>query len=299
MFVKKPKASTDPCLRSLLQKATRRGASCVVESAARQIAALGDRAWLRSRAVVITFEESWPVAEGLHLEKGEESKIEALCRVAQTAKQKDAAGLGALSYALFEGDEAMFDVVPSKRSLRIVSEGLSRPPAFFEWALKQCLSDASHRLVSVARDYLAAATWGWDKATILAGAYLAATGGVPRLSHSAPIKLGFPYWVALDKHTPEGKLALRRIGARYGFSYRHLIWAGFYCESTVVNALEPSPWFEAERTWRLRKAGLDNQSAIALWTRVRPLLEAELRMSAESLRARVELPQPGQGRFFQ
>ncbi len=298
MFLKKPRASTDPCLRSLLQKATRRGATCVVESAARHITALGDRAWLRSRTVVITFEECWPLAGSLHLVRGEKSKIDWLCRVAQAAKQKDAAGLGALAFALHEGDEAALDIVLSKHSVRIVSEGLRRPAAFFDWALAQCSSAASQRVVSVAREYLSAATWGWDKATILAGAFLAATGGVPNLPSSAAALSAFPYWVALDKHTPEGKTALKRIGARYGHPYRHLIWAGFYCESTVVNALEPSPWFEAERTWRLRKAGLDFQSAVTLWERVRPLLEAELIASADALRARVELPESGQGTFL-
>jgi hypothetical protein len=229
---------------------------------------------------------------------GEESKIEALRRVAQSAKQKDAAGLGALGFALHEGDEGMLDVVPSKQSVRIVSEGLERPAAFFEWALAQCSSASSFRVVSVARDYLSAATWGWDKATILAGAFLAATVGVPSLPAVSPVASEFPYWVALDKHTPEGKRALRRIGARYGYRYRHLIWAGFYCESTIVNALESSPWFEAERTWRLRRAGFDFYTAAALWERVRPLLQAELAASAEVLRERVELPQDRQGTFF-
>jgi hypothetical protein len=98
----------------------------------------------------------------------------------------------------------------------------------------------------------------------------------------------FPYWVALDKHTPEGKESLRRIGIKYGLAYRQLIWAGFYCESTTVNALEPSPWFEVERVWRLRKAGLTLNSAMELWIRVRPILRAELSASAECLRVQVE-----------
>ena len=57
MYLKKPKASTDPRLRSLLQKAVRRGADCIVQAAIRNIIALGDRAWLRSRAVVLTRQE--------------------------------------------------------------------------------------------------------------------------------------------------------------------------------------------------------------------------------------------------
>lgn len=298
MYLKKPKASTDPCLRSLLQKAVRRGADHVVKATARSIIALGDRAWLRSRAVVITFEESWPLAQSLVLTRDQQTREAALLRVSRATKQKDAAGLGALAFALHEGDQSMLDIVPSRRMLRIVSGGLDRPDAYFDWVLSQCPSAESRRVVVTARDYLAAATWGWDKATILAAALLAASGGVPALPPAKPAGSDFPYWVALDKHTPEGKEALRRVGIKHGIAYRQLIWASFYCESAVVNALEPSAWFEVERSWRLRKAGLNMQSAMELWTRVRPTLSVELSAKAESLRAQVERPAVSQWGLF-
>ena len=260
----------------------------MVESAARCLLAAGDKTWLRSRAVVITFEETWPLARSLRITKDHETKITALLQAARSTKQKDAAGLGALAFALHEGDRSMEDIVPSERDLRIVSEALSRPPAFFEWARSECRKEAETRLVEVAQQYLPAATWGWDKATILAGAFLAASSGVPDLPPAETAEFEFPYWVALDKHTPEGKEALRRVGATYGERYRQLIWSGFYFESAVVNALKPSPWFEAERNWRLRKAGLTPESAKELWDRVRPALQADLADRADSLRERLE-----------
>ena len=288
MYVKKRKASTDPCLRSLLQKAVRRGSARLVESAARCLIAIGDKTWLRSRAVVITFEEAWPLAQFLQITKDYETTIAALLQAARSTKQKDAAGLGALAYAFHEGDRSMMDIVPSGRDLRIVAEAVSRPPAFFDWVRSECKDEAGTRLVQVAKQYLSAATWGWDKATILAGAFLAVSSGVPNLPPAETMDSEFPYWVALDKHTPEGKEALRRVAAESGERYRHLIWASFYFESAVVNALNTSPWFKAERNWRLRKAGLSPDSAKDVWARVRPALEAELTLHAEKLRERLQ-----------
>lgn len=298
MYLKKPKASTDPRLRSLLQKAVRRGADCIVEAAIRNIIALGDRAWLRSRAVVITFEESWPLAQSLVLTKDQQTKETALLRVSHATKQKDAAGLGALAFAFHKGDQSMLDLVPSQRVLRVVSEGLDRPNAYFNWALSQCSSAESCRVVTAAHDYLAAATWGWDKATILAAAFLAVSGGVPTLPPSEPTISQFSYWVALDKHTPEGKEAIRRVAAKCSIPYRQLIWTSFYCESAIVNSLEPSVWFEIERTWRLRKAGLTTETAMDLWNRIRPILSSELSAAAESLRTQVERQIVSQGNLF-
>src|SRR5438067_1153890 len=104
MFLKPRRPTTDPRLRSLLQKAARRGAVAVAEQSARCLDAMGDKTWLRSRAVVITFEESWPCASTLALDRTPVSKRDALLVVAKIVKQKDAAGLGALSHALSEKD---------------------------------------------------------------------------------------------------------------------------------------------------------------------------------------------------
>ncbi len=287
MYLKKLRASTNPRLRSLLQKAVRRGAGDIVQATISNIITLGDRAWLRSRAVVITFEESWPLAQSLALTKDQQTKETALLRVSHATKQKDAAGLGALAFAYHEGDRSMLDIVLSKHALQIVAEGLDRPKDYFEWALSQCSSEESHCVVMAARDYIAAATWGWDKATILAAAFLA-TSGVPTLLPAKSTVSDFPYWVALDKHTPEGKEAFRRVGIKCRVAYRQLIWAGFYCESTVVNALEPSAWFDVERFWRLRKAGLNPENAERLWIRLRPVIRNELETTAADLRLQIE-----------
>ena len=299
MFLKKPKDSTDPALRSLVQKAARRGYGATVETVARRLFEIGDKTWLRSRAVVITCEGCWPLAHTLSLERGAESKIAALLRVTKAVKQKDAIGLGAMAYAYHEGDQSVLEGLESTTAVRIVSEALSRPPAFFEWALSQKMDAERERVVKAAKAYLAAATWGWDKTCILAGAYFAATHELPKVRNASPLVEGiFPYWVALDKHTPQGKAALHKVARGFGISYRKLIWAGFYFEGAKVNALEISPWWEAERTWRLQKAGMTVDSAAALWDQIRPALEHEIGPEAAKLKQIAEVGSTGQKEIF-
>jgi hypothetical protein len=263
MFLKPPKASTDQRVRSLLQKAARRGYTQVVELALQRLDASGDKTWLRSRAIVITFEECWPLAASLSIDRELSSKRNALLSVAKAAKQKDAAGLGALAHAYQEGDQSMQDCVPDRYVLRIVSEAGQR--------------------------YLPAATWPWDKACILAGALLATMEEIQKMESADAPPEEFPYWVALDKHTPEGKVALTEAAREVGSSYRRLIWASFYCESARVNRLLPSPWWDAERTWRLRRAGLSWDAAQELWSRARPLVRGRLEDKAASLKHFVEM----------
>ncbi|HAN93278.1 MAG TPA: hypothetical protein DCQ33_14535 [Nitrospira sp.] len=283
MFLKPPKASTDPSIRSLLQKAARRGFPTIVELAVQRLDQLSDRSWLRSRAVVITFEECWPLADSLILTRQLSSRRDAVLLVARATKQKDAAGLGALAYAYREGDRSMLGHVPDGRGLEIVAEAITQPDPFFEWAHLNSKSQRSRKIVSAAKQYLAAATWGWDKASILAGAFLASMGEPPEIALAETRSEQFPYWVALDKHTPQGKPVLREVAAQVKSSYRQLIWASFYCESAAVNSLLPSPWWEAEKAWRLHRAGLTCQSADELWARARDLIRVRLTSQAFSL----------------
>lgn len=298
MFVKQHKESTDPRLRSLLQKAARRGYSDIVEKTANCLNDIGDRTWLKSRAVVITFEECWPMAQYISLNKDFDSKLTPLLRVASITKQKDAAGMGALAYAFSEGDRSMLGAVPNDWALKVISEALTRPPQFFEWAQKQCVSSAALQIVDVARKYLSVATWGWDKACILAGAFLAATNNVPECKAAIGEEHVFPYWVVLDKHTPQGKETLHQIAEKYEFPYRQLIWSSFYFESAKVNAIEDSPWWNSEKVWRLRRAGLTTSEAEQIWAKFQPIIAEQLEPEAEELRNLVEDQRGVQIRLF-
>lgn len=294
MHLKPRKASTDPRLRSLLQKAARRGYTPIVERVAARLDAIGDGTWLRSRTVVIAFEECWPLGGLLAIDRSLASKLGPLRSVTTSVKQKDAAGLGALAYAHREGDNSMLGYVPDHRTLRIIAAALARPDDFWRWIPTECQSEDCGAIVQAAQRYLPVATWEWDKACILAGALLATKGANVGVDWKPATKKvdDFPYWVALDKHTDQGKAVLRAAAKDLKVSYRQLIWASFYCESAQVNELLPSPWFVAERTWRLARASITYEGAEELWLRGSKLVKARLAEEAETLKAMIESGMP-------
>ncbi|MGH9714007.1 MAG: hypothetical protein ACRD5M_11990 [Candidatus Acidiferrales bacterium] len=228
------------------------------------------------------------MAASLSIDRELSSKRTALLSVAKAIKQKDAAGLGALAHAYKEGDDSMMDCVPDRRTLRIVSEALERPEGFFRWITTQGSAQQCADVIWAAQRYLPAATWEWDKACILAGALLATIGDVPKIEPAEAPSDEFPYWVALDKHTPEGKVVLTEAAKLTNSSHRRLTWASFYCESARVNQLLPSLWWDAEKMWRLRRAGLSVNEAEDLWSRARPLVRERLEEGAASLKKLVE-----------
>ena len=124
MFLKQRKASTDPRLRSLLQKAARRGYPRVAELVARRLYDNGDRTWLRSRSVVITFEECWPLAQRLALSKDPETKFAAIREVAPALRTQteDTTHTPDAEEESFEPEivrvfDELYDVVRNRRTL--------------------------------------------------------------------------------------------------------------------------------------------------------------------------------------
>lgn len=178
--------------RSLLQKAVRRGSPLAVEQAARFLLAQGDRTWLRMRTVVILFEECWPMASDLVLPRDPEELIRLLSRIALTRKHKDAAGLGALAHDYHGGERGMLSFTEDDSELRLVAEAMKRPQDFFGWALKTAKGDDARSVISFAVKHLSCATWPWDKACVLAGAFFAATQGVPSLAAAPQLEGDFP-----------------------------------------------------------------------------------------------------------
>jgi hypothetical protein len=171
-----------------------------------------------------------------------------------------------------------------------VAEALGRPEDFFRWLSTERQSDKSTQIIAAARAYLRVATWEWDRACILAGALCAsqrvasATAPTDRL-----VEERFPYWVALDKHTDQGKAALREVARDLKVGYRQLIWTSFYCESARVNTLLFSPWFEAERAWRFARAKFSYERAQELWFRARERVRNRLEKDEVELKRLVEL----------
>jgi hypothetical protein len=286
--VRKPSADTHQECRSLLQKAVRRGEEALVGKVAAHLREIGDGAWLRGRAAVITFEECWPLGGLLPQKPDPEKSVEALECVARHVKVKDAAGLGTLAYALSKDDETVFEGCPEDRDIRIVLNAIQRPKDFWPWVLKQALADVQRALVDAAYKAFKGGGWPWDRAFMQAAAYLAITQGVPVVPRGETTSGAFPYWVALDKHTPAGKTALREVAKRLKLPARQVMWVSFYCESALANHRSPSYWWERETRWRLKQVGLTPEAAQTLWQTLQPLVAELLGTGAMVLRQHLE-----------
>ena len=135
------------------------------------------------------------------------------------------------------------------------------PKKYWEWAVSQCSNDFATKFIIQAEKAYRKGGWPWDRAFIQATAYLVITDGLPVPAMIPNFKADFPFWVALDKHTPQGKAALRKVSEETGFPWRQLSWVSFYCESGLVDNAKPSQWWNREVEWRLGKVGLSFDAA--------------------------------------
>jgi hypothetical protein len=267
-------------LRSLLQKAVRRGHGSVAVAAADALTATGDRAWVQRRATVILFEESWQLAV-----RPLKPFPELLALAAHAVKEKDAAGLGTLGLTLAGGDATVLVGLDSaaSRQVRIIAEAVRRPNDFWRWVADAAVTPEQQNVVTIARAAHRGRHWPWDHAFMQAAAYLAIISECPSSPRVTQTAVELPFWVAFDRHTPQGRRVLAETARTLKASSKHLAWASFYFEGAQVNELVPGIWWEHEVSWRLRSIGIDTSEAARLWDRARPVVEKRLAPEAASL----------------
>lgn len=281
------RAEVRPLLRSLLQKTVRRGDAQLAETVACRLAERGDSAWLKTRAGVIAFEECWPYGTKLL----NHPPLVSLREMAGLIKNKEAAGLGSLAHALAEGDSSVLDAAPDPVAVKIVAASLTRTEEFFSWAAQSCHERERADLLRAARTYFLRASWPWDKAFASAAAYFACIGHSLTVELTPPASvtmLHFPLWVAVDKHTPAGKSALRRAALQLWIPPSQLEWASFYFESACCNERSAGSWWEAEMAWRFRTVHLEVNEAQTLWDAARNLVRNEVAAGVELLEAALQ-----------
>ena len=275
-----------PLLRSLLQKAVRRGYPDIVQKVVSILADYGDTSWVHSRAGVIAFEECWTC--GYLLASGT-PPIVTLHKVATVKKNKDAAGLGSLAYAAVGGSSDAIETSIDPVSVKIVAAAIRRPDDFFNWAVSECQTESQLAIVLAAKRFISKASWPWDKAFMIAGAYLSCKGKAKIIEDSSSIPTAdFPYWVAVDKHTPQGKKALRQVALELGVSENILGWASFYFESSKLNEEISSLWWGNESRWRFETLGSSSEEAKKLWKEAAPKIESIVQAQSERLLRLVE-----------
>ena len=283
----KANPNTHQDCRSLLQKAVRRGNHTLVAKVVDHLYEIDDIKWLKQRVGVIIVEECWPLIGEWELPKKLAKQQIAiqnmLCQASVCAKFKDAAGLGSLGYALSEGDNSVLTGSDGDVDIKYICAAIQNGKRYWEWAVSECSSDSINLFVERASIAYRKGGWPWDRAFIQAAAYLAVTNGLPKLHIGSKTESKFPFWVALDKHTPQGKAVLSKAAKETGFPWRQLNWVSFYCESGLVSNLTSSPWWDREVKWRLGKVGLSLNEANSMWVKARPIFMELLRGESKRL----------------
>lgn len=283
--MRKANPNTHQDCRSLLQKAVRRGESDLVVKVVDHLYEIGDISWLKQRVGVIIAEECWPLMGEWELPQKRDMQQEAsqkiLSQAARYIKFKDAAGLGSLAYALSEGDDSVLNGSDEDTYIKHICAAIKNKDNYWKWIFSQCSCDMTKRFVERTSVAYRKGGWPWDRAFIQASAYLVIMDGLPELQlenikeskflleNTKESK--FPFWVALDRHTPQGKVVISKLAKEMGFPWRQLNWVSFYCESGIVYNQVPSRWWDREVEWRLSKVGLSLDEAESMWTKVRPL----------------------------
>jgi hypothetical protein len=262
--------------RSLLQKAVRRGHVDLVLITSALLESLGSevKKWYRTRTAIITFEECWLLGSELIFNRKFHSKVAALIKVTRSVKSREAAGLGYLANALAEGDTAVLNGSADDKHIKIIADAIKRPDDFWQWISAREKSDEQAALVKNAMHFKHEGL-PRDKAVIQAAAYLAAIQTLPSRHKQPPPDQAFPYWIAFDKHTPEGKLVFRDVARDLHIPPPHLEWTCFYFEGAKTNGEIPSKWWDRNCQCHFDKIGLAIEEAHLLWEPAKPqIIEA-------------------------
>jgi hypothetical protein len=290
----KSRTDTEARYRSLLQKAVRRGNSDIVYTASALLASLSswEKNWYRTRTAIITFEECWPLGCELIFNRKFHSKVAALIRVTRAMKSRDASGLGYLAHALTDGDSSVLTGSADDRHIKIVANAIKRPDDFWRWIDDQEKPDQqTAALMANARRFKQEGS-PRDRAVIQSAAYLAVSAPLPNPQEILPTEQRFPYWVAFDRHTAEGKLVMRDVARDLHIALPQLEWTCFYFEGAQTNGEVPSKWWDRHSQWYFKKIGLPAEEAHLLWEPARTqvidgLAEDSRRLKSELYRWKI------------
>lgn len=292
-MIRKASPDTDQISRSLLQKALRRADIEMARHAVAYLIHDNDFDWMRKRLAVLTFEECWTYGLEVSYEKNEQIISNHIFKLVGTVKNKNAAGLGSLAYVLSEGDKSVFDGSSGDRDIKIISEAIKRHKDFWEWTKQQQLNEKQTTLVENADKGFRKAGWPWDRAFAQAAAYLAITSEIPETIYIQPkTDSNFPLWIAIDKHTQQGKAAIREAAKQNNFNANKALWLAFYFESAKCNEIQFSPWWEREIKWRMKKLELEYEEAKQIWEQLKPVVIELLKDETEKLKEKLFKAKP-------
>jgi hypothetical protein len=192
------------------------------------------------------------------------SKVAALMRVARAHKARDATGLGLLAYAFAKGDASVLNQSIDDRPVKLIAKAIRHPADFWEWVSAQGADQRCRALVANAGRYREGGR-PHDKAVVQAAAFLAVSSPLPEPTPAPAADAPFPHWVVFDRHTSEGKRALRDVARDLHIPLPQLEWCFYYFEGAAANAEAPSPWWRRYCQWHFERVGMREEEARLLW----------------------------------
>lgn len=258
-------------LRSLLQKAVRRGNKELVQKVVLYLFSIQDHDWLRKRLAVIVFEECWTFANKLNFENKEEYILNQYLSLTETIKNKDAAGLGLFSYNYSEGLIKNIKYVEKDKIkyIKHVAQAINRPNDFWNWVKSESKNDFDKSdFIDKSYQSFKKASWAWDKAFIISGAYLAIIEDLPKTKLSN-LKSEAPYWLGIDKHTEIGRNYLKILANKNNISLEIIYLLSFYLEGAICNEIEENYWWNKENEIILDNINMSFLEAYNLWSKLK------------------------------
>lgn len=257
-------------LRSLLQKAVRMSAPEVAVATVQALRSWRNDAWVSQRLQVIAFEEAHHIAFDLGFPLPQQGMIaaenELVRRLCLTTKDKSATGLASLALATAQGSPYVRFVLGRRYAmLDAVDEVMSYlrdPEVLFD--------TLDGRDATCARAAYKSATFEWDRAFVVAAAYLRGEERPDPVPCTPTAWDDFPWHLAYDKHSPTGKIVMGMTSTASGVQQRRVEAVTFLCGSGQCCDSHDSVWWEAERARCLRHVGLTLDDAYDLYAKVEP-----------------------------
>lgn len=294
-------------IRSLLQKAVRRGNTELVEILFDYLVHNGELSWLRKRFVVIVFEECWPLGFEI-TDKSSPRKIkEMLLRVTQSEKYKGASALAAIAGRYAEGyGQKLYGTKEENELIKSVGNFIKDSEAYWTKLKEAAKEKGLEHLVLTAKELSKSALFPVDKAMFYSAALLALITGIPKvaMNNKTTPKEDFPYWMAIDKHTALGRLEIEEF-AKSHEDYKtnkdlsfYISTYQFYFEGAEVDNLAD------ERLWKLNvisdliRINKEPEKALKEWLKYKPVLIKHLEKYANEIKDELNKPKDKEPDLF-
>ncbi len=279
-------------IKSLMQKAIRRGHAEIAKKCAFILCQNGLRNWVRIRLGVILFEDAYIQADKFDV-FGNQSIYEKIDFLANCVKSNEAAGIAGLASMLISGRSDILIGSEKDKHIKNLADILRSSDEFW---LKQLNLSSNHILYGNSYHTYKAAAWDHDKNMAIAGHYLIITDQIePEANwtwNQVP-DAEFEYYCAIDKHTRYGKSAFKTTHfSKMGITVGNVMLSNilFYYEGSRKQkmSIPYQSYWEKLKYHNMRDYGLTTMQAATISDEYRPIMIEQTKEMADWLKNLIE-----------